>query len=176
MQGRSLRTAGDPGHSNWPAASANFIYSEPFFLERQRAFVALSSRSIANASSPACWPQPIRSIPAGQPGPWWFTEKIQVEIVDDNDIRYAAKTNIEGNSQYLRHVIPFDPPGAGCCCASPATERRTTLCNAAGGRHFPPGAGVFWSLWLVRDLMKKRSHAEEALRAEHAFARPWRTR
>ena len=30
-------------------------------------------------------------------------------------------------------------------------------------------AGVFWSLWLVRDLMKKRSRAEEALRSEHAF-------
>jgi two-component system sensor histidine kinase DctS len=29
--------------------------------------------------------------------------------------------------------------------------------------------GVFWSLWLVRDLMRKRSRAEEALRAEHAF-------
>jgi two-component system sensor histidine kinase DctS len=28
---------------------------------------------------------------------------------------------------------------------------------------------VFWSLWLVRDLMKKRSRAEEALRSEHAF-------
>jgi two-component system sensor histidine kinase DctS len=29
--------------------------------------------------------------------------------------------------------------------------------------------GVFWSLWLVRDLMKKRTDAEDALRAEHAF-------
>jgi two-component system sensor histidine kinase DctS len=30
-------------------------------------------------------------------------------------------------------------------------------------------AGIFWSLWIVRDLMKKRSLAEDALRAEHSL-------
>jgi two-component system sensor histidine kinase DctS len=105
-------------------------YSEPFFPRKHRAFVALfvpiyRERQFAGMLAAT---YPLDTLLANQV-PWWFTEKYKVEIVDDNDVRYATKTNVEGNSN-LRHVIPFDPPGyAGCCCASPATARRTTPCN-----------------------------------------------
>lgn len=145
-------------------------YSEPFFLEDHRAFVALfipiyRERQFAGMLAAT---YPLDTLLANQV-PWWFTEKYKVEIVDDNDIRYAAKTNIEGNSN-LRHVIPFDPPGGGLLLRvtsyrSPDNTLQRLLVVAI----FLLAAGVFWSLWLVRDLMKKRSHAEEALRAEHAF-------
>ncbi len=145
-------------------------YSEPYFLEDHRAFVALfipiyRERQFAGMLAAT---YPLDTLLANQV-PWWFTEKYKVEIVDDNDIRYAAKTNIEGNSN-LRHVIPFDPPGGGLLLRvtsyrSPDNTLQRLLVVAI----FLLAAGVFWSLWLVRDLMKKRSHAEEALRAEHAF-------
>lgn len=101
--------------------------------------------------------------------PWWFTEKYKVVIVDDNDFQYAAKTNIEGNSTQS-YEIPFDPPGYGLKLritsyqnGDNSLQRVLTLAIVA------LAAGVFWSLWLVRDLMKKRSRAEDALRSEHAF-------
>lgn len=145
-------------------------YSEPFFLEGQRAFVALfvpiyRDRQFAGMLTIT---YPLDTLLANQV-PWWFTEKYKVEIVDDNDTRYATKTNIEGNSD-LRYVIPFDPPGGGLLLRvtsyrSPDNTLQRLLVVAI----FLLAAGVFWSLWLVRDLMKKRSHAEDALRAEHAF-------
>ncbi|MDP2881347.1 MAG: PAS domain S-box protein [Azonexus sp.] len=145
-------------------------YSEPFFLDDHRAFVALlipiyRERQVAGMLAVT---YPLDTLLANQV-PWWFTEKYKVEIVDDNDVRYATKTNIEGNSD-LRHVIPFDPPGGGLLLRvtsyrSPDNTLQRLLVVAI----FLLAAGVFWSLWLVRDLMKKRSHAEDALRAEHAF-------
>ncbi len=146
-------------------------YSEPFFLEGNRAHVELivpiqgENHQILGALAIL---YPLDTLLANQV-PWWFTEKYKVEIVDDNDQLYATKTRIEGNGDQ-RYVIPFDPPGAGLLI-------RVTSYRAADNsvqRSLVAAivllaAGVFWSLWLVRDLMKKRSRAEEALRAEHAF-------
>jgi two-component system sensor histidine kinase DctS len=145
-------------------------YSEPFFLEDHRAFVALfvpiyRERRFTGMLAAT---YPLDTLLANQV-PWWFTEKYKVEIVDDNDIQYATKTNVEGKSD-LRHIIPFDPPGAGLLLRvtsyrSPGNTLQRLLVVAI----LFLATGVFWSLWLVRDLMKKRSHAEDALRAEHAF-------
>jgi len=101
--------------------------------------------------------------------PWWFTEKYKVEIVDDNDILYASKTHLEGINADS-YQIPFEPPGQGLrlkvsnYATEPGGLQRllTVFILVLAG-------GVFWSLWLVRDLMQKSSRAEEALRAEHAF-------
>lgn len=43
---------------------------------------------------------------------WWFIEKYKVEIIDDNDIQYVIKINIEdkGNQSY---DIFFDLLGYG---------------------------------------------------------------
>lgn len=101
--------------------------------------------------------------------PWWFTEKYKVEIVDDNDIQYATKTHIEGNSD-LRYEIPFDPPGPGLLLR--VTSYRTpdnSLQRLLVAAIVLLAAGVFWSLWLVRELIQKRANVEDALRSEHAF-------
>jgi len=146
------------------------IYSEPFFLDSKRAYVELmipvhdehKLRGMLVAT------YPLDALLANQV-PWWFTEKYKVVIVDDNDTLYAAKTNIDGigNQSY---EIPFDPPGYGLKLkvtsyrsGDNSLQRLLTIAIIA------LAAGVFWSLWIVRDLMKKRSRAEEALRAEHAF-------
>lgn len=101
--------------------------------------------------------------------PWWFTEKYKVEIVDDNDTLYASKTHLEGVNADS-YQIPFEPPGQGLrlkvsnYATEPGGLQRllTVFILVLAG-------GVFWSLWLVRDLMQKSARAEEALRAEHAF-------
>jgi two-component system sensor histidine kinase DctS len=150
----------------------NRQYSEPFFLEGNRAFVEMlvpifSERRITGMLAVI---YPLDTLLANQV-PWWFTEKYKVEIIDDNDLQYATKTRILGNSD-LRYEIPFDPPGSGLLLRitsyhSPDNTLQRLLIAAI----LMLAAGVFWSLWLVRDLMKKRSQAEEALRAEHAGMR-----
>ena len=146
------------------------IYSEPFFLEGNRAFIELLVPIHAGNKLQGMLTvvYPLDALLATQV-PWWFTEKYKVVITDENDILYAAKTNIEGNGNQS-YEFPFDPPGYGL------KLKITSYRNADNSPQrllvaaiFLLAAGVFWSLWIVRDLMKKRSRAEEALRAEHAF-------
>lgn len=101
--------------------------------------------------------------------PWWFTEKYKVEILSDNNTLVATQTAISGDSEQV-YQIPFDPPGYGLILrvTSYATPDNT-LSRALIAAIILLAAGIFWSLWLIRDLMRKRSQAEQALRAEHAF-------
>jgi len=146
------------------------VYSEPFFLEGNRAFievlVPIFDGSTLKGMLVAVYP--LDTL-LGNLVPWWFTEKYKVVIIDDNDIQYATKTHIEGLG-IQSYEIPLDPPGYGMKLrvtsyqnADNSLQRLLTVAIIA------LGAGVFWSLWLVRDLMGKRSRAEEALRSEHAF-------
>ncbi|WP_428825157.1 PAS domain S-box protein [Azonexus sp. IMCC34842] len=145
-------------------------YSEPFFLEGNRAVVELMNPIFDEGQLKGMLVvvYPLDAL-LGNLVPWWFTEKYKVEIIDDNDIQYATKTNID-NKGSQSYEIPFDPPGFGMKLrisnyqnADNSLQRGLTLAI------FALAAGVFWSLWIVRDLMKKRSQAEEALSAEHAF-------
>ncbi|UCV02195.1 PAS domain-containing sensor histidine kinase [Dechloromonas denitrificans] len=145
-------------------------YSEPFFLEGNRAVVELMNPIFDEGQLKGMLVvvYPLDAL-LGNLVPWWFTEKYKVEIIDDNDIQYATKTNIDSKGSQS-YEIPFDPPGFGMKLrisnyqnADNSLQRGLTLAI------FALAAGVFWSLWIVRDLMKKRSQAEEALSAEHAF-------
>lgn len=101
--------------------------------------------------------------------PWWFTEKYKVEIIDNNDVLYASKTHLEGTSTD-NYQIPLDPPGQGLRLQiSNYPNDQSLLQRLLTFAILLLAAGVFWSLWLVRDLMQKSTRAEEALRAEHAF-------
>jgi two-component system, LuxR family, sensor histidine kinase DctS len=145
-------------------------YSEPFFLDGNRAFIELlvpvfNERRLSGMLAIA---YPLDTLLANQV-PWWFTEKYKVEIVDNNDLQFATKTHISGNRSQS-YEIPFDPPGSGLLLRvtnynAPDNSLQRLLVAAI----ILLAAGVFWSLWLVRDLMKKRSLAEDALREEHAF-------
>ena len=145
-------------------------YSDPFFSDGKRAFVELmipvfDGRRLKGMLAAVF---PLETLLDSQV-PWWFTQKYKVVIVDDNDTQYAAKTSVEGNSAQS-YEIPFDPPGRGL---------KLRVTSYQSGENVLPrilstaiillAGGVFWSLWLVRDLMRKRTRAEEALRGEHAF-------
>lgn len=145
-------------------------YSEPFFLQGNKSFieilVPLATEGGMDGMLVAVYP--LDALLANQV-PWWFTEKYKVIITDDNDVTYAAKTHIEGNGSQS-YEIPFDPPGHGLKLK--VTSYRSvdnSLQRVLIAIIISLAAGVFWSLWIVRDLMKKRTLAEEALRAEHAF-------
>ena len=101
--------------------------------------------------------------------PWWFAEKYRVVVVDDNDTQFAAKSNIEGTPS-ISYDLPFDPPGYGLKLRVTSYKSAVNpLQRVLAIAIIFLATGVFWSLWVVRDLMKKRSQAEQALRAEHAF-------
>jgi two-component system, LuxR family, sensor histidine kinase DctS len=145
-------------------------YSEPFFLEGNRALVEVLVPVFAERQMTGMLVAvyPLDGLLANLV-PWWFTEKYRVVITDDNDILYASKSNIEGSGNQS-YEIPFDPPGYGLklqvvSYQSPGNALQRLLTAAI----IVLAGSVFWSLWLVRDLMRKRSEAEEALRAEHAF-------
>jgi two-component system sensor histidine kinase DctS len=146
------------------------VYSEPFFLEKNRAFIETATPLFheGHFSGLLVAVYPLDTMLANLV-PWWFTEKYKVEIIDENDIQYATKTHVQGQSSQT-YEIPFDPPGYGLKLRISSyqsndnpLQRLLTIAIIA------LAAGVFWSLWVVRDLMQKRSRAEEALRSEHAF-------
>lgn len=146
------------------------VYSEPFFLGGNVAHFALAI-PVYNEHALAGMLVVNYSIEGllNNLVPWWFAEKYRVVVLDDNDVQFAAKSNIEGVPS-VSYELPFEPPGYGL-------KFRVTSYQTAGnplqrllaGIILTLAAGVFWSLWIVRDLMKKRARAEEALRAEHAL-------
>ena len=146
------------------------IYSEPFFLSGNVAHFELvvpvyAERELAGMLVVV---YPFASL-LNNLVPWWFAEKYRVVVVDDNDIQYAAKSNIQGTPS-LTYQLPFDPPGYGLKLhVTSYRSAANPLQRLLAGAILVLAAGVFWSLWIVRDLMKKRSHAEEALRAENAL-------
>lgn len=101
--------------------------------------------------------------------PWWFAEKYQVQITDESDVLYAVKSHVDEHRGESYEIL-LDPPGYGL-------KLKVVSHKGSGSRLqqwltaaiIALAAGVFWSLWIVRDLMKKRMLAEEALHAEHAF-------
>lgn len=101
--------------------------------------------------------------------PWWFAEKYQVLIIDESDIQYGTKSKVQSVSSET-YEIPLDPPGYGLKLKvtryqSSANPLQRILAAAI----VVLAIVVFWSLWSIRDLMRKRAQAEAALRSEHAF-------
>ncbi|WP_153144713.1 sensor histidine kinase [Dechloromonas sp. H13] len=146
------------------------VYSEPFFLSGNAAHFALAVPVFAERQL-AGMLVVTYSIDGllGNLVPWWFAEKYRVVVVDDNDVQFAAKSNIEGIPS-LSYELPFEPPGYGLNFR--VTSYQTPgnpLQRLLAGAILVLAAGVFWSMWIVRDLMRKRAKAEEALRAEHAL-------
>ncbi len=101
--------------------------------------------------------------------PWWFADKYLVQVVDDGDTLYGTKSNVQGHPGQV-YEIPLDPPGYGLRLKVLAYQgSAAALPRLLAAAIVLLAAGVFWSLWAVRDLMHKRLQAEEALGAEHAF-------
>lgn len=145
-------------------------YSEPYFSATRESLIDLlvPIYDESHLAGMLLATYPLNDLLTNQV-PWWFTEKYKLEIVDDNDMLYATKTHLEGTNADS-YQIPFDPPGHGLRLKiSNYPSDQNTLQRLLTISILLLAGGVFWSLWLVRDLMHKSTRAEEALRAEHAF-------
>lgn len=102
--------------------------------------------------------------------PWWFTEKYQLQVVDDEGAVLASKSKLEADSTSLSHQVVLDPPGYGLALRAVANRVATsTVRNLIITLIIFLAGAVFWSLWVMRGLMRHRLTAEQALRTEHAF-------
>ncbi len=105
--------------------------------------------------------------------PWWFAQKYQLRLIDDNGAVLAAKSNVpiaaisDGS---LNYQIPLDPPGGG-------VQLQATVFGEGGNPAqrlllatiFTLAVVVLWTLWSLRKHIQKRLAAEQALRNEHTF-------
>lgn len=106
----------------------------------------------------------------GQLVPWWFVEKYQLHIIDDDGAILASKSKIDAGPATLSHQVLLDPPGYGLALKAIANRVATsTARNLIMTLIIFLAAAVFWSLWAMRGLMRHRLAAEQALRTEHAF-------
>ncbi|MFA7292237.1 MAG: PAS domain S-box protein [Rhodocyclaceae bacterium] len=106
----------------------------------------------------------------GQLVPWWFVEKYQLHIIDDDGAILASKSKIDSAPVALSHQVLLDPPGYGLALKAMANRvASSTVQNLIMTLIIFLAAAVFWSLWAIRGLMRHRLAAEQALRSEHAF-------
>jgi two-component system sensor histidine kinase DctS len=100
--------------------------------------------------------------------PWWYAEKYQVSILDDNGTAVARKSNVSGDTQ-MSYRVPLDPPGHGMVLQADAyrIEGNTAQRVLAGVIIVLAGA-VFWSLLALRSHIQRRLKVEQALREANA--------
>jgi two-component system sensor histidine kinase DctS len=102
--------------------------------------------------------------------PWWFAEKYQVRIVDEDGSVLASKMRAGSATTPINYAIPVDPPGYGIVLRVDAYRASgsfvevllTTLVIALA-------VAVLLSLWVMRRHIQRRLAAEQAYRAEYAF-------
>ncbi len=102
--------------------------------------------------------------------PWWFAEKYQVRIIDENGNTLASKSKVDAAPTSLNYSVPLDPPGYGELLQVTAYRGSGNLAQTLiATLILILAAAVFWSLWAVRGSIQRRLQAEQALRAEYAF-------
>lgn len=101
--------------------------------------------------------------------PWWFAEKYQVRLIDDGGTVYVSKSKVAGTPS-LNYLLPLDPPGYGMALEVTAYRSQdNTAQRILATAIICLALGVFWSLWAIRKLIRRRLEVEAALREEHAF-------
>lgn len=106
----------------------------------------------------------------GQLVPWWFAEKYQVQVVDDDNNILAAKSRAVAGKPTAVYQLSLEPPGHGLILRATAHESAGNTAQRLISAVIVLLAGaVFWSLWAIRNLIRRRLAAEQALRAEHAY-------
>ncbi len=114
----------------------------------------------------------IYSLPSllKQQVPWWFAEKYQVRIVDENGSLLASKSKIDASPTQLSYTVTLEPPGYGVLLQVTAYRGSGNLAQTLiATLILILAAAVFWSLWAVRGSIQRRLQAEQAFRTEYAF-------
>ncbi len=102
--------------------------------------------------------------------PWWFAEKYQVHILDGDGNQLASKSKIENLITTISYSIPLDPPGYGLVLQVTAYRSEGNLVQSLiKTLIIALAAIVLVSLWVMRNHIRRRLVAEQALRSEYAF-------
>jgi two-component system sensor histidine kinase DctS len=159
-------------------------YSEPFLLlptnskEKSKATPDMNGNGAVIFGIPVYQEQKLKSVLLAQYPlntllqgnvPWWFAEKYQVRLIDEDGTVFGSKSQVKGiPSESYR--LPFDTIGYDLALEVNAYQSpgNPVLRLLAGVIIILSGI-VLWSLWGVRNQMQKRMHFEQALRSEHAF-------
>lgn len=101
--------------------------------------------------------------------PWWFAQKYQLQVIDDENNELAAKSKVSG-----KPYVSYDLPVEGF-------HTRLLLRVSAARPPYNPTQRFFvgaiivlafvvlLSLWAIRRQLHKRLEVEQALRESHAF-------
>lgn len=102
--------------------------------------------------------------------PWWFAEKYQLQILNDEGLVIGSKSNVEGATATITYNLPFDALGEGVVLQAglvkPTTDSGQRLLVAV---IILLAGAVFASLWAIRGLIQRRLAAESQLREANAF-------
>jgi two-component system sensor histidine kinase DctS len=101
--------------------------------------------------------------------PWWFTERYRLDVLNNEGQVIGSKSNVVGKAQ-ITYSLALDELGQGVSLragiARADTDRTARFVVAA---ILVLAAAVFWSLWAIRGLIRRRMIAEEQLREANAF-------
>ncbi|HEY5762033.1 MAG TPA: ATP-binding protein [Rhodocyclaceae bacterium] len=101
--------------------------------------------------------------------PWWFTEKYQLEVINNEGQIIGSKSNIVGKPQSTYNLV-LDELGQGVTLRAGLTRSDTDrAARFVVAAILVLAAAVFWSLWAIRGLIRRRLRAEEQLRGANAF-------
>ena len=101
--------------------------------------------------------------------PWWFTEKYQLEVLNNEGRAIGSKSKVVGQPQST-YNLALDELGQGVSLRAGLTRSDTDrTARFVVAAIVVLAAAVFWSLWAIRGLIRRRLSAEEQLRAANAF-------
>jgi two-component system sensor histidine kinase DctS len=101
--------------------------------------------------------------------PWWFTEKYQLDLVGGDGTILASKSNIREPTE-ASYSLPLDEIGHGLVLRAGVLRGSANLAQRAViAAILTLATAVFWSLWAIRRLIRRRLAAEEQLREANAF-------
>lgn len=102
--------------------------------------------------------------------PWWFAEKYQLQVLNDEGSIIGSKSNVENATPTITYTLPVDALGDGVVLhaglVKPTTDSGQRLLVFV---IILLAAAVFASLWAIRGLIQRRLSAERQLREANAF-------
>lgn len=102
--------------------------------------------------------------------PWWYAQRYQLQVIDPRGQVVASKLGLAKLDPELQYEVLFDPPGHGLMLRATAYHSDTPLAQRWLVALVVGLSGVMvWSLWTLRNHMRRRARAEHALWLESAF-------
>jgi two-component system sensor histidine kinase DctS len=105
--------------------------------------------------------------------PWWFAEKYHARILDSSGNVLASKSQTgDALDMPINYAIPIDPPGFGIMLnVDVYSGNNNSVQNLLTTSILVLTMATLFSLWVMRDHIRRRIVAEQAQREEHVLRR-----